>query len=85
MIVINLQYYVMIRFLLTYFYLYESKIWNNPYREAVILKFTLIWNSEKIEDQAKIFTEFHFWMSYINKIKSYDYPNFILHMLKREI
>ena len=45
---------------LVYFYPYKSKIENDPYREAVILKFTLIWNFGKIKDWAKISTEFHF-------------------------
>ena len=43
--------------LLVYFYPYESKISNNPYREAVILKFTSNWNFEEIEDRAKISTK----------------------------
>ena len=46
--------------LLVNFLLSESKIQSNPNREAVTLKFTLIWNSGEIEDRAKIFTEFLF-------------------------
>ena len=35
----------------------KSKIQSNPYQEAVTLKFTLVWDSGKIEDRAKISTE----------------------------
>ena len=43
--------------LLANFPLFESKIYSNPYRETVTLKFTLIWDSEEIEDRTKIFVE----------------------------
>ena len=35
----------------------ESEIQSNPYRETIILKYTLVWNSGEIEDRAKISTE----------------------------
>ena len=55
--------------LLVYFYPYQSKIQNNPYWEAVILKFTLTWNFGEIEDRAKISTKLHF-LGYRTLIKS---------------
>ena len=34
----------------------KSKIWSNPYREAVTLKSILAWDPREIEDWAKIST-----------------------------
>ena len=43
--------------LLENFPLLKSELESNPYLEAVALKFTLIWDSEEIEDRTKIFAK----------------------------
>ena len=35
----------------------KSRLQSNPYRKTVALKSTLIWDSEEIEDRAKISAE----------------------------
>ena len=38
----------------------KSKLKENPYLEAVALRFTFVWNAGEIEDRAKISTKFFF-------------------------
>ena len=64
--------------LLVDFLLFESKIQSNPYREAVTLKLTSIWNFEKIEDRAKISTKSLFQRPCINNFKTQRFKILLL-------
>ena len=64
--------------LLVDFFLFESKIQSNSYREAVTLKLTSIWNSGEIEDRTKIFTKFLFQRPCINNFGTQRFKTLLL-------